>query len=130
MIPELRVLAHVLAYDLNIRLNQLLDLRDALPAVMKETLNPEGKAYELLSSEMIKRICEGVTQNVSKRKKSVKYKRKKKQRKEPPRIEDFTFFTPPSDQNRWSRAKFGWSLRADIWCSADGSETEQGNTSQ
>ena len=129
MIPELRVLAHVLAYDINLRLNQLIDIQDALPAVMKETFSPEGKAYELLSSEMVKRICEGVTQNVRKRKKSVKYKKKKKQRKELLRIENFTFFTPPSDQNRGGRANLGWSLRADIWCSTDEGEQWIANSS-
>ena len=123
MIPELRVSAHVLAYDLNLRLNQLPDVRDALPAIMKETLRPEGKVYELLSSEMITRIRERATQKVSKRKKSMKYKQRKKQRNGPPRKENFTFFTPPSDQNRGSSANFGWSLRADMWCS----EPEQGN---
>ena len=127
MIPELRVLAHVLAYDLNLRLNQLIDIRDALPTVMKETLSPEGKAYELLSSEMIKRICEEVTENVRKRKKSVKYKKKKKQRNDLPRIENFIFFTPPSEQN--SRANLAWSLRADIWCSTDEGEQGPANSS-
>ena len=129
MIPELRVLAHVLAYDLNLRLNQLIEIRDALPAVVKETLNPEGKAYELLSSEMIKRISEGVTQNVRKPKKSAKYRKKKKQRNELLRIENFTFFKPPSDQYKESRANLGWSLRADIWCSPDEDEQVPANTS-
>ena len=119
MIPELRVIGYIFYHEFNLRMNQLLDIWDALPSNMRGTLLPGGRAYELLSDDMIKRICEDVGRNKRKtRKKRTSCSQKKRRKKEltRPTIENFSFFIPPVfNHNRRNIPNFAWSLRSDVW---------------
>ena len=124
IIPELRTLSHVFTYDLNLRLQQLLEIQEVLNPVMKEAFSPEGRAYELLSNDAVKHMCKGISleeyenKNKTKNRKSPIVTKKKlvtvtKEFKLPPNIEEFTFFNPPNITS--DKINVGWSLRADIY---------------
>ena len=124
IIPDLRTLAEIFVHDLNLRLQQLLVIQEVLKPVVKESLSTEGRAYELLSNDTIKHICEGISleeyenRNNTKTNKKVKNEKKKKITKTKgfktsPSAQDFTFFKPPSNND--SNNNIGWSLRADIY---------------
>lgn len=134
MLPELREISHVLAHEVTVKLQQLIEIRDAMKQVTLETLSPDGGAYEILSDEVVKHICEGYsleqfeinrrTKQITKKKKIRHRKKKgKANRKDvkPPSINNFKFFKPPgtSSSEGTERQNVVCSIRADVWLSTD-----------
>ncbi len=115
MVPELRTLSHLSANTLSTRLEQFLDIKDALSPLMKETLSPIGKGYELLSDEMVKIICRAEplmehAQLNREKKQRLKLKKAKKARGAVDHT-NVQFFKPPSV----NQDKYVFSLRADVF---------------
>ena len=61
LITDVRTLSHLFDYHNYKRLNEFLDVLPEVNPVLKEYIEHEGRAYSVLSSELVNYICDGVT---------------------------------------------------------------------